>query len=132
MNGGGSICIRQVVRQFLDLPLRRKLILSFLIVIVLGGVLSLIIGTRIEHQTIISLAEAKVRHDLASAWMVYEERLHSLRDTVRLSATQEFLRAALRQADLEKVAARLDGIRREFGLDVLNLTDALGRETRRP
>ncbi|MCJ7643173.1 MAG: cache domain-containing protein [Candidatus Aminicenantes bacterium] len=119
--------IRQAVRRFLDLPLRRKLILSFLIVIVLGGVLSLIIGTRIEHQTIISLAEAKVRHDLASAWMVYEERLHSLRDTVRLSATQEFLRAALRQADLEKVAARLDGIRREFGLDVLNLTDALGR-----
>jgi len=119
--------IRQVVRRFLDLPLRRKLILSFLIVIVLGGVLSLIVGTRIEHQTIISLAEAKVRHDLASAWMVYEERLHSLRDTVRLSATQEFLRAALRQADLEKVAVRLDGIRREFGLDVLNLTDALGR-----
>ena len=119
--------IRQVVRRFLDLPLRRKLILSFLIVIVLGGVLSLIVGTRIEHQTIISLAEAKVRHDLASAWMVYEERLHSLRDTVRLSATQEFLRSTLRQADLEKVAVRLDGIRREFGLDVLNLTDALGR-----
>jgi len=119
--------IRQAVRRFLDMSLRRKLILSFLAVILLGGVLTLIIGTRIEHQTIISLAEAKVRHDLASAWMVYEERLHGLRDTVRLSATQEFLRAALRQADLEKVAVRLDGIRREFGLDVLNLTDALGR-----
>jgi hypothetical protein len=107
--------------------LRRKLIWSFLTVNFLGGILSLVIGTRIEHQTIISLAEAKVRHDLASAWMVYEERLHGLRDTVRLSATQEFLRAALRQADLGKVVARLDGIRREFGLDVLNLTDALGR-----
>ena len=119
--------MREVVRRFFDLPLRRKLILSFLAVIVIGGVLTLVIGTRIEHQTIISLAEAKVRHDLASAWMVYEERLHSLRDTVRLSATQEFLQAALRQADLEKIAARLDGIRREFGLDVLNLTDARGR-----
>jgi two-component system NtrC family sensor kinase len=119
--------IREVVRRFFDLPLRRKLILSFLIVILLGGVLSLIIGTRIEHQTIISLAEAKVRHDLASASMVYDERLHGLRDTVRLSATQEFLRAALRQASLENAAVRLDGIRREFGLDVLNLTDGLGR-----
>jgi two-component system, NtrC family, sensor kinase len=119
--------IRKIVRRFLDLPLRRKLILSFLIVIVIGGVLSLIVGTRIEHQTIISLAEDKVRHDLASAWMVYEERLRSLRDTVRLSATQEMLRAPLRPSDLEKVAGRLDGIRREFGLDVLNLTDALGR-----
>jgi two-component system NtrC family sensor kinase len=119
--------IRQIVPRFLDMPLRRKLILSFLIVIILGGVLTLIIGTRIEHHTIISLAEAKVRHDLASAWMVYEERLYSLRDTVRLSATQEFLRAALQRADLENVAARLDGIRREFGLDVLDLTDARGR-----
>jgi two-component system NtrC family sensor kinase len=116
-----------LVRRFLDLPLRRKLILSFLSVISLGGIISLFVGTRIEHRTIMSLAEAKVRHDLASAWMVYEERLHGLRDTVRLSATQEFLRAALRQADLGKVVARLDGIRREFGLDVLNLTDALGR-----
>jgi two-component system NtrC family sensor kinase len=119
--------IRKIVRRFFDLPLRRKLILSFLMVIVIGGVLSLIIGTRIEHQTIISLAEAKVRHDLASAWMVYEERLRSLRDTIRLSARQELLRATLRQSDLEKVAGRLDGIRREYGLDVLNLTDALGR-----
>jgi len=121
------MAIRKIIRQFFDLSLRRKLILSFLIVIVLGGILSLIVGTRIVHQAIISLAEAKVRHDLASAWMVYEERLHSLRDTVRLSATQEFLRVALRQADLNGVAVRLDGIRGEFGLDVLNLTDALGR-----
>jgi len=119
--------IRQAVRRFLDMSLRRKLILSFLAVILLGGVLSLIIGTRIEHQTIMSLAEAKVRHDLASAGMVYEERLYGLRDAVRLSATQEFLRAALRQASLENAAVRLDGIRREFGLDVLNLTDGLGR-----
>ena len=127
--------IRRVVRRFHDLPLRRKLILSFLVVIALGGVLTSMVGTRIEHHTIISLAEAKVRHDLASAWMVYEERLYSLRDTFRLSATQEFLRAPLRQADLDRVAVRLDGIRAEFGLDVLNLTDALGRvvvRSRRP
>jgi len=119
--------IRKVIQRFFDLPLRRKLILSFLVVIAFGGVLTLMVGTRIEHQTIISLAEAKVRHDLASAWMVYEERLHSLRDTVHLSATQEFLTAALRKAQFDDAGVRLDGIRREFGLDVLNLTDALGR-----
>jgi len=119
--------IRRIFQRFLDWPLRRRLILSFLIVIVIGGIMTLLIGTRIEHQTIISLAEAKVRHDLASAWMVYEERLQSLRDTVRLSATQEYLHAALRHADLERVAGRLDGVRRELGLDVLNLTDAFGR-----
>jgi len=119
--------LQRIVQWFLDLSLRRKLILSFLGVIAIGGVLTLLVGTRIEHRTIISLAEAKVRHDLASAWMVYEERLHGLRDAVRLSATQEYLQAALRHTDLGKVAARLDAIRRDFGLDVLNLTDPLGR-----
>jgi two-component system NtrC family sensor kinase len=118
---------RRIVQRFLDWPLRRKLVLSFLGVISIGGILSLIVGTRLEHQTIISLAEAKVRHDLASAWMVYEERLHSLRDTVRLSATKEMLRSALRQPDSGDAAGRLDAIRRDFGLDVLNLTDARGR-----
>jgi two-component system NtrC family sensor kinase len=119
--------LRRIVQWFLDLPLRRKLILSFLAIIAIGGVLTLLVGTRIEHQTIISLAEAKVRHDLASAWTVYEERLISLRDTVRLSATQEFVREALRGSNLDRVARRLDGIRREFNLDVLNLADARGR-----
>jgi len=114
-------------RLFIDWSLRRKLIFSFLGVIAIGGILTLIIGTRLEHQTIISLAEAKVGHDLASAWMVYEERLHSLRDTVRLSATQEFLHAAIRQGEFAKAASRLDTIRREYRLDVLNLTDVHGR-----
>jgi hypothetical protein len=90
---------RQIVQWVLDFPLRRKLILSFLVIIAIGGILTLLVGTRIEHQTIISLAEAKVRHDLASAWMVYEERLNSLRDTVRLRARQEDLREALRGSD---------------------------------
>ncbi len=119
--------IRRVVQRFHDLPLRRKLVLSFLVVILFGGVLLLVIGTRIEHQTIISLAEDKVRHDLASAWTVYEERGYGLRDTVRLTASQEYLRAALRRESFTAAAARLDAIRREFGLDVLNLADGSGR-----
>lgn len=117
----------RAVQRFLDLPLRRKLILSSLFVIVIVGIVTLLVGTRIEHRTIISLAEAKVRHDLASAWMVYEERLHVLRDMVRLSATQEYLREAFRQGSFGSVAGRLDAVRREFGLDILDLADAGGR-----
>ena len=109
------------------MPLRRKLILSFLAVIAIGGILTLFIGTRIEHATIISLAEAKVRHDLASAWMVYQEKLNNIRDIVRLSANQEFLIEAIRSGRPSDLAAKLDGIRREFGLDILTLTDGRGR-----
>ncbi len=65
---------RAILQRFHNFSLRRKLILSFLAVILIGGVVSLFIGTRLEHRTIVSLAEAKVRHDLASAWMVLQRK----------------------------------------------------------
>jgi len=82
---------KKVIAAFLNLPLRVKFILSFLVVICFGGVLTLTLGTRLEHRTILSLAQAKVRHDLASAWMVYNERLNDIRDIVRLNSLRESL-----------------------------------------
>jgi len=126
---------RALVQRFHDFSLRRKLILSFLAVILIGGVVSLFIGTRLEHRTIISLAEAKVRHDLASAWMVYHEKLNSIRDIVQLSAQRKFLGAALQSGRYEGIAAELDATRRQFGLDILTVTDGRGRvivRSRRP
>jgi len=116
-----------MVRRFLDLSLRRKLILSFLAVITMGGVITLLIGTRIEHETIVSLAEAKVRHDLASAWMVYHERLNGIRDIMQLNADREFITEGLRTGRTDGLAARLNVIREQYGLDTLTLTDARGR-----
>jgi two-component system NtrC family sensor kinase len=126
---------RTILQRFHDISLRRKLILSFLAVILIGGIVTLFIGTRLEHRTIISQAEAKVRHDLASAWMVYNEKLGSIRDTVRLTADQEYVREALRSGALDGLAGKLDGIRAGFGMDILTLTDGKGRvvlRSRRP
>jgi two-component system NtrC family sensor kinase len=126
---------RGLLRRFLDFPLRRKLILSFLAVIAFGGIVTLFVGTRLEHRTIIDLAQAKVRHDLASAWMVYNEKLNAIYDIVRLSAAREFLGEALRGGSREGLALKLDEIRQEFGLDVLTLADSRGRvvvRSRRP
>jgi len=126
---------RRLLRRFFDLSLRRKLILSFLAVIAMGGILTIIIGTRLEHNTIISLAEAKVWHDLASARTIYQVRLNGISDIVRLSAGQEFLREGLRSGRRESLIPKLDEIRRDFGLDILTLTDGRGRviiRSRRP
>lgn len=118
---------RGLIRRFSDLPLRRKLVLSFLAVISFGGIVTLVIGTRIEHRTIFSLAESKVRNDLAAAWMVYNEKLNGIRDVVRLSAAREFLAEFFKTGRRAEAAKRLDAIRREYGLDILTLTDARGR-----
>jgi len=125
----------RILRAFLDLPIRLKLILAFLAVIVVGGIVSLYFGTRIMHRTIITLAQDKVRHDLSAAWMVYDEKLHGIYDVVRISAARETLRDALAAGKTARLAGTLEGVRRQFGLDILTLTDARGKvvlRARRP
>jgi hypothetical protein len=58
---------KPLIRRFLNLPLRIKFTLSFIVVICFGGIITLTLGTRLEHRTIISLAQAKVEHDLDAA-----------------------------------------------------------------
>lgn len=118
--------IKNNLNKFLNLPLRQKIILSFLAVISLGGLLTLTFGTRLEHRTIISLAQAKVQHDLASAWMVYNEKLSDIRDIVRINSSRESVQNSLKNTDRETLSKYLGRIRKDFGLDVLTLTDAQG------
>jgi two-component system NtrC family sensor kinase len=67
--------------------------------------------------------------------MVYHEKLNSIRDIVQLSAQRKFLGAALQSGRYEGIAAELDATRRQFGLDILTVTDGRGRvivRSRRP
>jgi len=121
------IDFRRPLGKFLDLPLRIKFILSSLVIILFGGLISLFFGTRLEHQTIFGLAQAKVRHDLASAWMVYNEKLNDIRDIVFLNAGRDSLQTALLSGDRETLLRILDRVRRDFNLDILTLTDDQGR-----
>ncbi|MCK4495078.1 MAG: hypothetical protein KAU91_01915, partial [Candidatus Aminicenantes bacterium] len=84
----------KLLEKYLNLSLRAKFILSFLVIICLGGVITLTLGTRLEHKTIISLAQDKVNHDLASAWMVYNEKLNDIRDVVLLNSRRESIQKA--------------------------------------
>src|SRR4030042_5643561 len=121
--------------HFPHLSLRTKLILSFLIVIVIGGIISLILGSRLIKSTLISQAQAKVNHDLASAWMVFNEKLNDIKDTVSLTAARESLQEAIRHQRNEILLRYLNRVRAQYGLDILTLTDSRGRvivRTRNP
>jgi two-component system NtrC family sensor kinase len=107
--------------------LRTKLILSFLAVIVLGGVLSYVLGSRLIRDTLLSQAQAKVRHDLASAWMVFDEKLAEIKDVVRLTASRESLRDAVRTGRKDILLKYLGRVRVENSLDILTLVDSHGR-----
>jgi len=119
--------LKKTFLKFLNLPLRAKFILSFLVVICFGGVVTITLGTRLEHQTIIDLAQAKVRHDLASAWMVYNEKLNDIQDIVRLNSTQESIQEAIKNNDRVALERYLARARNEFSLDILTLTDSQGK-----
>jgi two-component system NtrC family sensor kinase len=115
--------------------LRTKLVLSFLIVIIIGGLLTLSFGYRLVKNTIISQAQAKVKHDLAAAWMVFNEKLNDTKEIVNLTAARESLHEALKNNQKDILFKYLSRVRNDYGVDILTLTDRRGQvliRTRNP
>jgi len=121
--------------KFRPLSLRTKLILSFLIVIIIGGLLSLSLGWRLVKGTIIDQAQLKVKHDLAAAWMVFDKKLKEINKIVDLTAAREGLQEAIKSRKKDILLKSLSRVREDYRLDVLTLTDHNGKviiRTRNP
>ncbi len=108
------------------LSLRTKLILSFLGVIVLGAILTMIFGSRLVRNTIIDEAQKKVKHDLSSAWMVFDNKLNHIKDIVSFNAERESIRDAIILNRKDILLSYLNRVRSQRGLDILTLTDSSG------
>ena len=108
------------------ISIRTKIIVSFLAVILFGGILSLSFGWRLVHQTILSQAQDKVRHDLQTAWIVYNERLNVIQQTLLLTSRREIMSDLMSGKNYTTVATYLKKIKRENALDILTLTDGEG------
>jgi two-component system NtrC family sensor kinase len=106
--------------------LRTKLLVSFIVVVLAGGISSGIIVTRMVGQTIITEAQNKVRHDLASAWMVYNERSNRIKDVLILTTKRDLIIRSLVAKDLETLRRELERVRLDYSLDVLTVTDSKG------
>ena len=85
------------------LSLRTKLVFSFLFVVIAGGILSSLIGTELVADTIISQARNKVRHDLSTAGLVYNQSLTRIRDIVQLTASGRSIPDYLESGRLRKL-----------------------------
>ena len=106
--------------------LRTKLLLSFIVVVLAGGISSGIIVTRMVGQTIIAEAQNKVRHDLASAWMVYNERINRIKDVLTLTTKRDLIIRSMVTKDLETLRRELERVRLDYRLDILTVTDNKG------
>lgn len=110
----------------MKLSLRTRLLGSFLVVIVTCGAVATVVGVRMIGDGIVKQAQDKVRLDLNSARIAYQEAIHDVRDVVRHSAIRFFIRRALEAGDAASLAAPLEDIRRRESLDILTLTDQKG------
>ena len=115
------------VFKHLFLSLRGKLALSFLIVVLAAGLVSTISGIRFFGHTVIGQAQNKVKHDLASAWMVYNEKLDHVRTVILLTSKRFFIGDALASGRDGLLRRELERMRKEYHLDVLTLTDKMGK-----
>ncbi len=113
--------------KFQNFSLKTKIILSFLFVIVFGGLIALVFGSRLVKNTLISQAQSKVNHDLSSAWMVYNEKLSDIGDIIGMTAARESLHNDIKQAKFEVICKNLARAREDYGLDMLTLTDRTGK-----
>ena len=106
--------------------MRSKLIFSFLVVVLAGGSASTIIGTRMVGDTLVAEAQNRVRHDIASAWMVYNEKMNRIKDVLHLTAKRDFIIRSLVGGNIEVLRRELERVRIDYGLDILTVTDRKG------
>ncbi len=109
------------------LSLRTKIVSSFLFVVIVGGLLSSLIGTKLVADTIILQAHDKVKSDLSTAWLVYDQSLVHIRNVVQLTASGTAVLDDLENGRWRKLEDFFVKRRKEFGLDILTLTDSRGK-----
>lgn len=107
--------------------LRTKLIISFLAVIIICGVVATLVGMCLIGTGIIGQAQDKVKNDLNSAREIYREETDNIKDIVRFTALRFFIKDAILDNDTEGLQQELDEIRKRESLDVLTVTDKIGR-----
>jgi len=86
-------------------------------------------------STIIHQAQVKVEHDLAAAWMVFNENLNDIKEIVSLTAAREGIQEDIKRKRQRILQKKLSRVREEYGLDILTLTDNKGKviiRTRNP
>jgi two-component system NtrC family sensor kinase len=106
--------------------LKARLILSYLVILGAGGLITSLVGSWIVSTTIMAQAQRTAEHDLVTARTLYDNELGTLRQAVALVAPAVGAEAP-GGAVSRAVLARLAAVRADADCDFLSLTDAAGR-----
>ncbi len=100
---------------------------GFLGAVVLVGLVTSLIGTRLARETIINTARERLSSDLATASYVLKNVEQSLDLKIRLLVNTEGLSHAVEKGDVQEIRDRLTMVALENDVSFLSVTDARGR-----
>jgi len=116
--------------------LRRRLIVSFSLSILLPSALVAVVGALLIRERVYEQAKQRIASNLEAAKEIYDGYLTRLKDSVRIYAMHRAMYEALAeeptQAPSERLRQRMDGILKQERLDILALLDTNGRVRYRP
>lgn len=109
------------------LPLKARLIGSYLVILGVGGLATSLVGSWIVSSTIMMQATRAVQHNLATARAVYQQQLWDLERTVKLSTFGTTIEQHLSAQEIPTLLGYLNRARADNQLDFLTLADPDGR-----
>lgn len=109
-----------------DFSLKKKVLGGFLGVVVLVGLMTSLIGTRLARETIMERARIRLLSDLATAGFILKNSQENLQLKVRLIAGSDKVRELLEKGDLKGVRERLAMVAIENDFDFLSVADEKG------
>ncbi len=111
----------------MKINLRVKLTLSFILVVLLTGAISIIIGFNLILDKLVVQAQSTVMSHLNSSELIYADDVDILNLEInRISVSEEFIEAFLSD-DRTKLQDLISTRRNELSIDILNVTNANGR-----
>lgn len=110
-----------------DFSLRQKVLGGFLGAVVLVGLVTSLIGTRLARDTIINTARERLNSDLTTASFILQNVQQILDVKIRLLVQSEGLANSLAKGDLQDLKNRLAVVAKENDLDFLSVTDDKAR-----
>jgi two-component system NtrC family sensor kinase len=114
------------------LTLRKRLAASIGVVVLVMGVVSTIVGTRLFGDSLVTQVQRQVEQDLNTAFLVYNTHLNEIQAQIEFLARDPGIIASIEETRGWSLAERLADRRADAGLDVLTMTDERGVVIARP
>jgi len=107
--------------------IKTKLIVSFLSVSFLVGFVSIFIGGRLLHKSVLVEARNRVRLDLNAAREIYRTRINFVKITLNVTAIGSGFLSSVREADQSDLVERLTRMAHHANMDFAGIVSADGR-----